>query len=79
MVDGTPLGSVYCQFGFCGSLLMFCLALWRELKTQMKKRSKVQLIPRNFAEKDPIDLSGIKDSTPENPTGKTDKKDENTR
>jgi uncharacterized integral membrane protein len=54
---------IFCSV-FAGALLMFCLALWRELKQQMRKRSKVQLKPQKSQEKDPIDLTDIKQPSP---------------
>ena len=68
---------IFCSV-FAGALLMFCLALMRELKHKMNKRPKVELkskpnglkTPENAGEKDPekdpIDLTGLKQQPKEN-------------
>lgn len=56
---------IFCSV-FAGALLMFCFAMWRDLKHKMGKRSKHELKTKKVAESDPIDIS----STPnDNNTG----------
>ncbi len=56
---------IFCSV-FAGALLMFCLALWRDLKGKISKKPKVMSIKTKGMEKDPIDTSDMKtSSTPE--------------
>jgi uncharacterized integral membrane protein len=50
---------IFCSV-FAGALLMFCLALWRELKHQISKRPKLQNSKKKAQNNDPIDLSDLK-------------------
>lgn len=54
---------IFCSV-FAGALLMFCLALWRELKHQISKRPKLQNSKKKekAQNSDPIDLSDLKAS-----------------
>ncbi len=57
---------IFCSV-FAGALLMFCLAVSRELKNQIKKRSKNQTEIKKgagpkAAEADPIDVSNAKNT-----------------
>lgn len=72
---------IFCSV-FAGALLMFCLALWKQLKQQINKRPKLQLKSKKenkeekmqeqqteqTPDKDPIDLSDVKKSTTGNDT-----------
>lgn len=58
---------IFCSV-FAGALLMFCLALWRELKHQIGKKPKTQLKTKKFEDKDPIDVSDTKQTVKENGT-----------
>lgn len=49
---------IFCSV-FAGALLMFCLALWRELKKRIVKRPKNNMKSVKSNEKDPIDISEI--------------------
>lgn len=46
---------IFCSV-FAGALLMFCLALWRELKHKIKNRSKAQEKLKKSPEPDPIEI-----------------------
>lgn len=70
---------IFCSV-FAGALLMFCLALWRELKHQIGKRPKSEMKtkkdkkgkliePKQAGDndpKDPIDIASIKQTLADN-------------
>ncbi|HHV65838.1 MAG TPA: DUF1049 domain-containing protein [Peptococcaceae bacterium] len=67
---------IFCAV-FAGALLMFCLALWRELKHQIGKRPKLELKTnkekkgkiletKKAEDNGPIDIASIKQSLADN-------------
>jgi len=48
---------IFCSV-FAGALLMFCLALWRQLKSQIKRKSPGEISLKKNTVAGPIDLSG---------------------
>lgn len=53
---------IFCSV-FAGALLMFCLALWRQLKYQIGKRPKLEHKAKKSVDTDPIDVSSTKASS----------------
>lgn len=47
---------IFCSV-FAGALLMFCLALWKQLKNKMGKRSKIDLKVNKKEDNNPIEIS----------------------
>lgn len=55
---------IFCSV-FAGALLMFCLALWRQLKHKITKRPKAQDAGKKAQDQDPIDISGLRTPSPQ--------------
>ncbi|RNC29709.1 MAG: hypothetical protein AWM53_00326 [Candidatus Dichloromethanomonas elyunquensis] len=55
---------IFCSV-FAGSLLMFCLALWREFKKQIDRRGK-KIAGKKILPNDPIDISECKPPAQQN-------------
>ncbi len=65
---------IFCSV-FAGALLMFCLALWRELKHQIGKRPKLEYKAKKTADTDPIDISSAKPSSNDSDVAKKNQKE----